>query len=244
MEKEIWNDKTKLSLADKIIDQYFNRNFGRLSKSDLETLLFSEYLNAHDGVEVPCDDYTISKDLGITQSRVRALKERKELVYPSKNFDWERDFAQCIKHVHFDRTQKKVMFLVDDVNVMIELNHCIEQKGWFNECTLNKKVMVLSPEYFLELCSEKTSLAEIIKGLGNKDIQKQIRTIKFENSYLNKLLENLSTGNFAEFVRKTSFDGIQKVVSLLPAAKEIKDSLVNMCKFICLKKEGEKEDRK
>ena len=75
-----FTSEEKNALFDKIAAMYFNKNFGSTQKADFETLLFSEYIEHCLRFKLPFDDYTISKELGITQSRVRSLKERKELM--------------------------------------------------------------------------------------------------------------------------------------------------------------------
>ena len=39
-----FTENEKIALFDKIDELYFHRNFGSTSKSDFETLLFSEYM--------------------------------------------------------------------------------------------------------------------------------------------------------------------------------------------------------
>lgn len=72
----------KAEAFDSISELYFDRNFGSTSKSDFETLLFSIYIEHLIKNGLPYDDYIMSKTLGITETRVRALKERKQLKYP------------------------------------------------------------------------------------------------------------------------------------------------------------------
>ena len=64
-------------LFDELMDMYFRRNFGSTSKADLETFLFSYYLEHLIRNGMPYDDYTLGKDLGLTISRVRSLKEKR-----------------------------------------------------------------------------------------------------------------------------------------------------------------------
>ena len=75
-----FNEEEKIRLFNKIEEHYFRRNFGSMSKTDLETLLFSEYIESCINNNKPYDDYSLSKELGVTQARIRSLKERKELT--------------------------------------------------------------------------------------------------------------------------------------------------------------------
>lgn len=87
------NDE-KIIVFDKIAALYFEKNFGSTTKADFETLLFSEYIEHCMRCGEPYDDYSLSKKLGITQLRIRSLKERKELKYPCSDFDWKDSTAE------------------------------------------------------------------------------------------------------------------------------------------------------
>ena len=72
--------KSEIDQAFRMISaRYFERNFGTMAKTDFETLLFSIYIEHLLDNNQPFDDYAMSKALGITQSKVRTLKLRKEL---------------------------------------------------------------------------------------------------------------------------------------------------------------------
>ena len=61
----------------------------------------------------------------ITQSRVRTLKERKELKYPCKGFDWRTSFSDSVKNAKYDEADHYVKILIQDVNVLNEARHFI-----------------------------------------------------------------------------------------------------------------------
>ena len=61
-----FSNEEKQACFDKISELYFCKNFGSTSKADLEVLLFSEYIGHCISAGEPYDDYTLSKQLGIT----------------------------------------------------------------------------------------------------------------------------------------------------------------------------------
>lgn len=67
-----FSEEEKMHLFDAVQKNYFQKNFGTMSKSDLEVLLFSEFIEHCLNNEIPFDDFSLSKQLGITQSRVRS----------------------------------------------------------------------------------------------------------------------------------------------------------------------------
>ena len=146
-----FNETEKCAIFDKIAENYFEHNFGSMTKSDFETLLFSEYIEHCIKNNLPFDDYTLSKKLGITQPRIRALKERKELKYPYKDFDWRIPFLEAIRNAKYDSRTHSVKMIVQDVNVMNEIRNFLEQNGWYDECSLNKKLLTLPLECFVDV---------------------------------------------------------------------------------------------
>ena len=74
-----------------IEEHYFQHNFGETSKTDFETFLFAQYLSHLERDEkASIDDLTIGKELGLTNTKVRNLKERRDLKYPRPDFDWKQ----------------------------------------------------------------------------------------------------------------------------------------------------------
>lgn len=166
-----FSNKEKQSCFDKISELYFCKNFGSTSKADLEVLLFSEYIEHCIGAGKPYDDYTLSKQLGITQSRVRTLKERKELKYPHEGFDWRVSFADSVKNAKYDESDHYVKIIIQDVNVLNEARHFIEEKGWYDECSLNKKLFRLPLDCFVEICVDDKSLADTFSSEAKRNVK-------------------------------------------------------------------------
>lgn len=158
MEKEKkWIDftpKEKQNAFEQISSCYFNKNFGTMSKSDFETLMFSIYIEHCIDKKLPFDDYTLSKNLGITQSRIRALKVRKELKYPKDTFNWKDAFIESIPSARYDEVKRLVKLHISDVNVLIELRSFMDERGWYNEYQLNPKLFQCRADIFIDLCRE------------------------------------------------------------------------------------------
>lgn len=192
-----------------ISSRYFKRNFGTMTKADFETLLFSIYIEHLLENNQPFDDYTMSKALGITQSKVRTLKLRKELQYPRAKFDWLKAFADDLKKASFDTESKKVRVLIPDVNVLTELRYFMESNGWYDEYQLNPRLFQCRVDFFLNIISK---LAEESLSLDN-EAEKAIKEIEKQtpDSAMKKVLKDILNGSVV--------DGTKKL--LLHAGKEI-----------------------
>ena len=207
-----FSNEEKLSCFDKISKLYFDKNFGSTSKADLEVLLFSEYIEHCIKFGEPYDDYTLSKQLGITQSRIRTLKERKELKYPHKDFNWRNAFAESVKNAKYDESDHYVKIMIQDVNVMNEARHFIEEKGWYDECSLNKKLLRIPLDCFTDICLEDESISEIFSDETKREIEK----IANSDSATRAFLTDFTKDGLKSFLMSAGKEALVSIISLLP----------------------------
>jgi len=208
-----FSPEEKIAFFDKIEQHYFMRNFGSMTKTDLETLLFSEYIEHRIKNNLPFDDYSLSKELGITQSRIRALKERKELKYPYENFTWQIAFAESVNNAKVDPNDHYVKMIIQDINVMNEVRNFIEVNGWYDECSLNKKLLRIPLDCFVEICYKNEEFNEVFSD----DTKKSIRKIsKAEDTSVQSFLKDFSKDGLKSFLMSASKEVISEVLRLLP----------------------------
>lgn len=223
-----FSNEEKVALFDKIEKNYFRQNFGTMSKADFELLLFSEYIEHCMNENNPYDDYSLSKELGITQSRIRSLKERKELKYPYKDFDWKNAFAASVKYAKYDADDHYIKMIIQDINVMNEVRNHIEKAGWYDECSLNKKLLSIPLDFFTEICCTSGTFDDVF----TEDTKKAVKKIsKMEDINVQAFLKNFTEDGFKSFLMSASKTVIGEVVPLLPLkgiAKIAFDCLTNI----------------
>ncbi len=200
-------DEEKAKAFDRIAEQFYARNFGRMTKSDFEALLFDIYLEACLQKQKRFDDYTLSRELGITQSRVRNLKVRKELLYPHEGFDWKQSFVDCIKDARFDDVKRLVKLHISDVNVLIELRNYLEEHGWYDEYQLNPKLFQCPLTVFVELCASLDTVEEELPQEVRAAFQSKMEELQSEAE--KNALELLIKGDREEKMR-----GLRKLASI------------------------------
>lgn len=150
-----------IDLCNEICEQYFNKNFGKLSKADFELILFKHYIEFCYKNKISTDDYEISKRLGILQSRVRSLKQQKYKKYDSLDENWWKDeLNNSMGNVFYVKETNSIKFLVKDVNVKEEVIHYIEQKGWFDDTSFNKKLITIPLKCYWEIFSTDDCLKD------------------------------------------------------------------------------------
>jgi len=203
------NDKEKIDAFDRIAKEFYIRNFGSLSKAGMETLMFDIYLEHLLNTGQAFDDYTMSKVLGIGQSRVRALKVRKELKFPHEGFDWKKSFIELIKNADYNKETRTIKMLITDVNVMSELRYYMECNNWYDEYSLNPRLFSCKLDFFVKLC----------KRLSDENFVLDEES----ESYLKTLESNLSDKKEKTAIRKiiegATEEGLKSLA--LSASKEI-----------------------
>ncbi len=184
-----FSDEEKIKMFDEISNHFFNANFGQTSKSELELMMFNFYIKKmilanknQDGTidYNTCSDYKISKDLGITQQRVRNLKVKNQLVNPIE-FDWQKAFAQLITNAKFEKL--KVTINIPDPNLYYEIQNFLEEQGAYIERQLNSKLLIIRIEYFIDLfiSVEPENNQEKIKKAIKKAYKEQVSSEKIFN---------------------------------------------------------------
>ena len=208
----LFEESERDSLIGKIEELYFNKNFGSVSKADFELVLFSAYIEHLISSETDFDDYTLSKALGISQSRVRSLKERKELKYPYKDFDWRTAFAKSLEHAKYDENDHYVKVIIQDVNVMNEVRHYIEEKGWYDECSLNKKLLKISLGCLVDICDEDGGVPLELTA----DTKNKLKKLAKDEVEIEDLVQGYSKSELKTFLMSASEEVIFAVIDEIP----------------------------
>lgn len=204
-----FSDKEQRNAFELISKRYFERNFGTMSKTDFETLLFHIYLEHLLDSNQPFDDYTMSKTLGISQSKIRNLKVRKELQYPRQGFNWKENFAQYISKATYDNTSRTLKVLITDINVMTELRYYFECNGWFDEYHLNPKLFQCRLDFFLKLCINLGEQISLDKATEKKlqELTKQDNSKKEKNA-----IQKIVNGAVEEGLKELALSGTKEVL--------------------------------
>lgn len=182
-----------------ICDCFYEKNFGQMSKSDFEALMFHFYIeklvkdNSDSNGIIDfnaCSDYRISNELGITQQRVRNLKVKNQLLFP-RDFAWQNAFAKLVGNARVDQLTHRVTVDIPDPNLYIEIQNYLEENGGYIEKQLNSRLLQMRIEYFVELLlsfeDDKTQKA-IIKEL-KKQYKKDNKTDRaFDEKHIAKSL--------------------------------------------------------
>lgn len=217
---EQFKDDEKIKLFDVIAENYFDRNFGRMSKADFETLLFSAYIDHLISENKPTDDYVISKQLGLKQARVRSLKENKELKYPTE-YDWREAFANCVGNAKYDEKSGNVKVIVQDVNVLNDVRYFIEKNGWYDDYSLNRKLLSIPKECFLSIFVS----GEDFRHLFSQEVKRNIKNIKTDDTAIQAFIKDFSEEGLKNLCMNASTEVLKLVLNLLPFGNIAKSAI-------------------
>ena len=188
-----------------------DRNFGTLSKSEFDLMLFHYYLqNKQEEVGSRyVSDYDIGRDLGLTIQRVRSLREREALKWRSQE-DWKEKFLKCLKYARYDEKSDAVKILVPDVNVIREVRNFIETAGLIDDYQLNPKVFQCNMNALIAICldfksgSDDNLCGKILNELRESKDEKVARAVgEQEHPILTTL-------------QKTVIKGVKDSIALIP----------------------------
>ena len=236
--EELFPTDTEKALAfDKIAEKYYLANFGSTSKADIDVLMFSIYLEqildiSENDME-SYSDYTLSKLLGITQSRISNLKVKKELQYPYANFSWKESFSRILDNYRYENG--KIKLYIPDRNLYYEIKNVIENAGGYIEVQLNTSLLQINPEYFVDL------LVAITDGSERKEIKKQLLKELCKHKVSEEEFNKKSIG---DILKEKASDKIMDIVcglieSSIPIlGKQIGSALKRLKNDLTGKKEG------
>lgn len=208
----MFSQEEKVEIANEIISRYFSQNFGQTSKADFELLLFSHYLDHLITKKEPYDDYSISRALGITQSRVRSLKERKELIYPYVHDKWKMIFASEMEDAKYDEQDHHIKFIVEDINVRHEARHYIEEKGWYDEFSLNSKLINLPLKAVTEIFLGPSEISIYL----TPELAERLKKSESTDSAVKSFLEEFTKDGLNRFLMSATKESLMLILDSIP----------------------------
>lgn len=155
-----------------IASHYYNKNFGTMSKSELDLLMFKIFFDAvkRENDDSLLTDVALAIELGITKQKVKSLKERMFLKYSSDNdFDWRREMRDCISNssVEYDERTGKFTILVSDPRFRYAVEDFLETNRLITDYAHNSKLLILSRRAFVFLVYESCDDTEKRQKLEN-----------------------------------------------------------------------------
>ena len=173
-------------LIKEIKEKYLNKNFGSLSKSSLDLIVFHAYMEQIRSLALPTYDQYVSAELGLTISRVRNLKEKESLIYEISGYDYVKEFknrlsfAKISKNNHDDDLYVKIP--IQEIILKNFVQNKIAELDLIEDVSLNSSLIQLNFDSFLYLSES------IINN--NPNPREKFNNAKYLKDYLNLLISN------------------------------------------------------
>lgn len=196
--------------------ELFTKRFGSFNKSDYEVLMFTAYL---DSIGKNVRDYDISVALGITESKVRLLREKSQLQYP-RDILWVNQLSEALKNGFYD--DGMITVTLEDPSVRNRIRYEVESKYGTVNLTLNSKQLILPVESFLLLaaCAEEDSDTVLAKLNTEFDRNEEIKGKIQKGKFKTRLFRNVSNvGTVLQSITAIYTLGkpiIERIIELLP----------------------------
>ncbi len=223
---EIFSDEAKILAFDRIAECYYECNFGTMQKSEIDLLMFSIYLDQilkkSEDDSKTYSDYTLSKNLGITQRRISLYKEKKELVYPYEGFDWRKSFLRICDNARYDNGKIKIQ--ISDKNLYLEIKNAIEEMGGYVDAQINPTLLQVSPEYFVDLLMSLSEESD--RNIFRKNLRKKLRECESDTSFFeSEPISNILKSQIKEKGLKVALDLVR---GCIPGGTIIANALITV----------------
>lgn len=197
----------------------FTKRFGSFSKTDYEVLMFTVYLDS-----LPKDktvfDYQISQELGITETKVRSLRIKSQLLYPKK-IDWEGALALGIQHGRYSTVDNMITITIEDPSCLNRIRYEIESAYGTLDLTNYQKQLKLPIESVIALALKIDSESE-------KDILERLNSEWKKQDKYNQRITRESLGKRIFKGCRSVVDILSETIALWTGASSIMTSLVDL----------------
>jgi hypothetical protein len=143
-----FTEKEKIEFANDILPLFLNRNFGCVSKEEIELIVFKHFIKATKNTGI--SDYDISKKLGLTPIKVKNLKVKNYLRFEDA-YDLKSKFSKIIDNTPFEIDGKNISFVISDVNLKMEIQNFLNENKFVSEYVLNPNVFKCSIDVFCRM---------------------------------------------------------------------------------------------
>lgn len=196
---ELLKDKEE-EFAKEFISRYSKVGFGSMNKNDFEVMIY-DLLKKYGNLSGK-NNYDISLELQITESKVKKLSYEAELKYNNHNDkSFKNDFLKILEKAKIRKDTNKVLFSVEDKFLRTSISAKLKSLGHFSDSSFNSEIISIDVKSFIDLLDSILDESEKEKIINdNKDIFKdKTKIVDFKDviqTLLNEAAVKLSTKFF------------------------------------------------
>lgn len=180
MIKKIKNlsDSDAKKMLEDFFSVYFEKGFGVMNKTDIETLLY-HVLKERNLLNGKCFDDSLA--LQISEAKARKLNYDSKVKYLYRNQEevdvyLKKEVGRYLKKARFSSNGKEIIFAIEDKYLRVALNAKMRAEGDFSDSSFNKDIVSLDKETFYRMISMLLSECEV------KEIEKNLTAVPVDKS--------------------------------------------------------------
>jgi hypothetical protein len=208
MIKKIKNlsDSDAKKMLESFFSVYFEKGFGVMNKTDIETLLY-HVLKEGELLNGKCFDDSLA--LQISEAKARKLNYDSKVKYLYRNQEevdvyLKKEIGRYLKNARFSSNGKEIIFAIEDKYLRVALNAKMRAEGDFSDSSFNKDIVSLDKDTFYEMISSLLSECE------EKEIKKKLTVVQIEEN-----VENFLKSFIYKVFESGVISGISQIASLL-----------------------------
>lgn len=180
MIKKIKNlsDSDAKKMLESFFSVYFEKGFGVMNKTDIETLLY-HVLKERNLLNGKCFDDSLA--LQISEAKARKLNYDSKVKYLYRNQEevdvyLKKEIGRYLKKARFSSNGKEIIFAIEDKYLRVALNAKMRAEGDFSDSSFNKDIVSLDKRTFYEMISLLLPECEV------KEIEKNLTAVPVDKS--------------------------------------------------------------
>ena len=153
-----------------VIEQYLNRGFGSMNKNDFEVWIFNEWRKSQ---SKDLSDYQISKELKISEAKIKRLKYEADLKYSFNEVELLDKFFCLVEKAKYKKEGEKLIFVISDKLLRQYITSVLEDDGRFLESSLTSSTVSIYIDDFIFLLEKFKFNEEERKNIEELVLQKE-----------------------------------------------------------------------
>ena len=211
------NDNDARNILVDIMSVYFDKGFGLMNKTEIETL-FYHVLKEHRLLEGKC--YQDSFVLKIPEAKARKLLYESQVKYGTNDTDemlqyLRKAVGSYLKNAYFSKNNNEIRFAIEDKYTRIALLAKLRDNNFFADTSFNRDIISLDEEALTKL------VLLLVPNTEKNEVLERINTLTTEKKNTFSEVKTFITDLIKDSFKSVSKDGIIKVGSILMACAPV-----------------------
>lgn len=211
--QQLEDDKAKAVLTD-IMDVYFDKGFGVMNKTELETLFYHVFWK-HDLLTGKCFDDSLK--LQIPEAKARKLIYESQVKYKTRNQEdldcyIRQSVGECLTHASLVKNNKEVRFAIEDKYLRVALNAKLRANNYFADTSFNKDIISLDEASFIKM------VTLLVPNFQKDQVLDKLTVLELTDEIREQEARDIVVSFIKELIVQGSLEGLKQVGTLMLAA--------------------------